>query len=889
MGINSRWFIAICLLFISPVIKSQTITGSIQTIDGRKLPSAIVTFKDSVDSKRSSEFSIAKNGEVTHVLKKKYVNLYVEFSANGFKSHTIEIRNPLQDEVYKYSIVLVKDDAINLNEVAIVAKRRAFTIKQDTVDYNVASFRDGSERKIQDLIKKLPGVEVNDKSGEIRYKGKSVETVKLDGDDLFGSNYALGTKNINVDMVEQVQAIENYSDNPLLKGIETGDKVALNLKLKKGKTDLSGTVDIGSGVFNDISAAQNLGATAIEVSKKYKSFATLSYNNIGQVNSPYDYFTNQQSVSQLQQSNLYAQKILTDDFFTSVLDDTRSNINNEFFATYNAMFKIGNKFTVKSNLYVLDDKMQADQLVVNRNFVNGDSIITSDQFKVNKMPNLYRGDIDFKLHTSPSSLLEYSISTHQENVISTSTTIQNSDKLLKINQNSKGFFIKNNLLFTKKLSENTVLQATTIYSFNKIPQILDITPSVVSLANNDIQNAEFRKKFLSASIALLGSGKRLKYNVTSGFIFDISPFTSSLISSELHNLNTQNNFDNNLEFSVKSFYVTGTADYIWRKFKFSPALKLSSLNQLLTDFKRNYSYEKANVVIEPFISISHKFNDKISFVNSAGYSVKPFGEQFLFGNNVLINNRTLTSNTPTLALQKTFNAGSFFMINDLYNQFQLNVGIAYANNMGNFFSNIHVQEQLTQLNNFYLNEDSKFINYNFRIQKYFAGIGSTIRIQTNVSSMQYKNVVNQSDLRNNNSTSFHSELFFKTAFEMPVNFENIIFYNRNISSVNGGNSFANNSINHTFKTIFKSNKQLFLIASTDYFVPNLEKKKQDFLFLDATAKYSPTGKPFSFSITGKNLFNENAFKQFEVNDYSSSSLRSALLERYVLVNVSYSF
>lgn len=889
MAINFNYFTVIILTLFSASSLAQTISGTIQNPDGKKLNGAIITFKDGGENEPNREFLIAQNGEFSYLLKKNYSSIYIEFSSNGFKSQTFQIQNPLKDKVYSYNIILSKDDAIKLNEVAVVAKRRAFIIKQDTVAYTVAAFRDGSERKIQDLIKKLPGIEVNENSGEIRYKGKSVETVKLDGDDLFGSNYALGTKNISVDMVEQVQAIENYSNNPLLKGIETGDKVALNLKLKKGKTDLSGTIDLGSGVFDDVSDAQNLGATAIGVSKKYKSFATLSYNNIGQVNSPYDYFTNHQSVSQMKESNQYAQTILADNILPSVLDDSRSNINNELFATYNAMFKVSNKFTAKLNFYLLDDKMRAEQVIINRNFINGDSIITSDKFSVVKNPNLYRGDLDFKIHTTPSSLLEYSISTHQENINSASTTIQNSDKLLYIKQNSKGFFIKNNLIFTKKVSESKALQATSSYSVNRIPQILQITPSVVSAGNSDRQNAEFRKVFLSTTIALLGSVKRLKYSITSGFNYEVSPFKANLISQELNDLNPQNSFDNNLEFSTKSFYLQSKADYSWRKFKFSPVLKLSSLNQILNDFTRNPSDEKSNVLAEPFISVSYKFNEKSGFLNSVGYNVNPFSEQHLFSNDVLISNRILTSNSPTLALQKTFNVSSFFLINDLYKQFQLNLGITYLKNMGNYFSNIFVQEQLTQINQFYLNENSKLLNYTFKIQKYIPSIESTIRIQTNFSSLQYKNVVNQSDLRNNRVTSIHSELFFKTAFDTKINFENVVFYNRNASSVAGGNQFSNDAINHIFKTIFKPNKQLLVIASTDYFVPNRKQQRQDFLFLDASAKYSPSKKPFSFSIIGKNLLNENSFKQFQVNDYSSSMYQSNLLARYVLINVSYSF
>lgn len=885
MGTNFRWLLVINLLLLSHVIKSQTITGTIQTINGKKISGAILTIKDSINSIRSSEFSIARTGDFSHSLTKKYKNIYVEFSANGYKSQNIEIQNPLKDKTYSYNITLDKDEAINLQEVSVVTKRKAFTIKQDTVDYNVAAFRDGTERKIQDLIKKLPGIDVDEKSGEIRYKGKPVETVKLDGDDLFGSNYALGTKNINVDMVDQVQAIENYSSNPLLSGIETGDKVALNLKLKKGKTDFSGTVDLGSGVFDDFSDAQNLGSTLIGVSKKYKSFSTLTYNNIGQVNSPYDYFTNRQSVAQLKESNQYAQKVISDDFLSSDLDDSRSNINSELFATYNAMFKVSNKFSVKANLYLLDDKILSNQLSINQIYINKDSIVTSDKAENNKNPNLDRGDVELKIHTSPSSLLEYNITAHSENVNIESTNIQNFDKLFMTKLDSRSFFIKSNLLFTKRISDNKALQITINHSVNTIPQSLQIMPSIFSTENTDVQGAEFRKKFLSSSVALLGSAKRLKYNFTAGFNSDISPFRSNLT----HQTINQIDFENDIEFSSKSFYLIGRADYSWRKFKISPLIKFSTINQILENFNSQNVEAKSNLLFEPFVAISYKFNDKSGLLNTVGYNMRPLGEEYLFESNVLTSSRVLKLNTPTLALQSIFSASSFYMINDLFNQFQLNLGLSYTRNKGNFFSDIYIQENLTSVNYFFLNENSKLLNTNFRIQKYFSSIESTFRFQTNLSSLQYKNMVNQSDLRTNRVTSINSELFFKTAFDITVNFENIIKYNRDFSKVNNGNQFSNNAINHTFKTILKPNKQVLIIASTDYFIPNTRNKSQDFLFLDASAKYSPKGNPFSFTLIGKNLFNQNTFKQFQVNDYSSSIYQSNLLSRYVLLNISYSF
>src|SRR5699024_3560035 len=105
--------------------------------------------------------------------------------------------------------------------------------------------------------------------------------VTLDGDNLFGYNYTLGTKNINVDMVEEIEAIENYSENPLLRGIEKGDKVSLNLKLKENKISFSGNVDLGAGISERGNGVFDVNANLLGITKSYKSFATTSYNDVG--------------------------------------------------------------------------------------------------------------------------------------------------------------------------------------------------------------------------------------------------------------------------------------------------------------------------------------------------------------------------------------------------------------------------------------------------------------------------------------------------------------------------------------------------------------------------------------------------------------------------------
>ena len=134
-----------------------------------------------------------------------------------------------------------------LDEINIVSKMPV-VIKGDTIIYNADSFKNGSERKLEDILKKIPGMEVND-AGEIEVEGKVVEKVMIDGKEFFSGDTKLATKNIPSNAVDKIQVLRNYGDVSQLSGVQDNqDRVALNIKLKKGKKNFwFGDVTAGIG------------------------------------------------------------------------------------------------------------------------------------------------------------------------------------------------------------------------------------------------------------------------------------------------------------------------------------------------------------------------------------------------------------------------------------------------------------------------------------------------------------------------------------------------------------------------------------------------------------------------------------------------------------------
>lgn len=122
-----------------------------------------------------------------------------------------------------------------LTEVVIKGNVPSVRIKGDTTEYNASNFVVQPNARVEDLLKQLPGVEV-DRNGRITALGKQVEKVLVDGEEFFSDDPTLVTKNFRADMVDKVQVYDKKSEQATFTGIDDGEKThTINLKLKEGK------------------------------------------------------------------------------------------------------------------------------------------------------------------------------------------------------------------------------------------------------------------------------------------------------------------------------------------------------------------------------------------------------------------------------------------------------------------------------------------------------------------------------------------------------------------------------------------------------------------------------------------------------------------------------
>jgi len=876
-------FFCIFLYLISLSSFSQTIKGTFTDVNNVSIETATLLFyNDSLENK-VKEFAVVKNGYFTIVLKKNYTSLFVRINANGFQSENFKIENPIKLKEYSHNFKLKKNDITRLEEIIITAKKRSYLIKKDTVSYNVDAYKDGSERKIGEIIKKLPGINVNEKSGEIKYKGRSIETVTLDGDNLFDSNYSIATKNISVDMVKQIEAIENYSENPLLKDIEQGGKVSLNLKLKDGKVDFSGDLETSTGLFDNGNFAGGFGGNILAIKKSYKSFANVIQNNVGVNNSPFDYQGFNLNVEQLKEQEYYTQKIIPETGFSNIIDDSRSNINNQFFANYNSIFKIGKRVRLKVNLYHLNDKITTNRFTENQYTINDEnSFTTSDNSNNTKKPKLYRGDIDIKYNTSNTSLLEYNIRIKNEKINTTSSLIQNGTDLFLTNLKSNDVNLIQDILWTKKLSDKKALQISAFHSFNNIPQSLEIKSSTANV-NDTIssQKSNYRKNYFNTQATLLGAKKRDRYTFLVGFNSNSNPFVSELIQKTYSSNNISNLNINDFDYYQNSIYTSGLYSLSSGNWQLTPSYTATLLKQKI---KQNTSIESSDFIFAPTIKIRYRLDSQSFLSGVVNYNERANSERYYFQNEILVDNRTTIKNIQNLSLQQNSNYSLSYYLSDLYKQFQLNAKLSYRKNTGNYFSNAEIDNNTIQVEYFYLPQTNDDLIFNFQISKYIDFFESNLKLNSNISQSSYKNIVNNSELRNNKSIFNTNQFIWSTGFDGVINFENDFSWIYSKSESENQLPFIINSVQNSFKIKFKPSKKWFFSFSSNYYVPDL-KSENNFLFLDALLRYRPKSKKWEANLLIRNLGNEKNFEQVRTTDISTTIFRSNLLERHILLNI----
>ena len=247
---KNKWIfltVLVALVSLESFAQNRSLSISGILVDSAKAPlvGATVVLLNETDSVLHSFtlsndagfFELKKLPEATYILQ-------VTFVGYGDFSKKIE----LLDQPIDMGLITLSPESKLLDEVLVKAEHIPIRIKNDTIEYNSAAYKTQPHAVVEDLLKKLPGVEVG-RDGTIRAQGERVDQVLVDGKEFFGNDPKIATKNLPADAVDKVQVFDKKSEMAEFTGIEDGrESKTINLALKEDKKNgYFGKAEMGYG------------------------------------------------------------------------------------------------------------------------------------------------------------------------------------------------------------------------------------------------------------------------------------------------------------------------------------------------------------------------------------------------------------------------------------------------------------------------------------------------------------------------------------------------------------------------------------------------------------------------------------------------------------------
>ena len=234
--------------------KRVTVSGVVIDKDDKSpVPSASVQLLSLPDSSMVAGKATGLDGDFSlSVRPGKYV---LKISFVGYLTYTKQFQLSGAKPTLNVGKVELAPDAILLAEAVVTAEAAQVTVSGDTLGYNAAAYRTSEGAMVEELVKKLPGAEVDD-NGNVKLNGKEITKLKLDGKEFFGGDVKTGLQNLPVSMIEKINAYEQQSDNARITGIDDGEEeMVLDLTVKRGMNQgWVGNMDGGMGTEDRYSA-----------------------------------------------------------------------------------------------------------------------------------------------------------------------------------------------------------------------------------------------------------------------------------------------------------------------------------------------------------------------------------------------------------------------------------------------------------------------------------------------------------------------------------------------------------------------------------------------------------------------------------------------------------
>lgn len=884
----------VVVFFTTTLVHSQAIKleGTIKDSQGNPLEMANVIALKSNNTIESFSITDAKgNYRLTLEPNQSY---HIRVSYLGFAPYQELVVVTAKDGNMEKSITLQTVDD-KLKEVE-VSYKIPIKVSGDTLTYDKDAFSSGNEKKLGEVLKKLPGVEIN-AEGEVEVEGKKVQKVMVNGKDFFDGDTKMATKNIPASAIDKIEFLRNYNEVNPMRGIgDDSDNVAMNIKLKKGKENFwFGELGGGAGLEERYLVHPKL----FYYSPKKSVNILLDANNIGAV--PFtmqDYFRFTGGMRTFNRGSGTTLQLSSNDLGFSMTRNNRALAIDSKFGAFNFSYNPLKTWTL-SGFSIFNDaktdlltKSQKTYIQTNETEETTSSALQRNQLGMLKLSSSYKPNLsthfDYDLLVKKSKQNEFN---------SINSLVSGTQTPMGIEKDNDPFSIHQNINFYKTIDARNLYSAEIQHLWQKeqpfytVATNLEPFPSILNLQDQSLFDLTQRRMIETNKLDakadyfyLLNNTSNL--NITAAATLSHQNFDSSLfqlLDNQTQNPLDKNDLKNEVSYNFSDMYVGLRYKLVSGIVTMSPAVTVHYYAMKDSQLGNSVTSEEVKVLPDFYVKLQLKKSEslRLTYGMSVEFTdIAKRAEGYILNNyqSMFKGNRALEQALYHKASLQYFNFNmfSFLNIQGFANYTKKVDGVK------NSTSIVGINQVSSPINS---NLADETISGNFRLSKRYGKIETRLRAGVTYSS--YFNVVNTVW---SESVSFtqNYQASFVSSFKKAPNFE--LGYNRIFNDYETGNRTSQYLTDRPFANVEIGFLQHFIFTA-DYsyyqYRDDANTIKNSYSLLDSKVYYQKKDSKWEYSVSATNVLNNRSMNDDSFTEYITSSSQFMVQPRYFLFGIKY--